>query len=131
MQTVTVTSARHYTSCKFINNHNLAVLNNVLLVAVHNTISLQGLVDVVLKLHIFRVGKVFDTETNTSVRRILFSFSDESVTKFGDETIEVPVRSVKDVFIELKIGMDMRDVCLGLSRLTGHIASSILPLTSA
>ena len=74
---------------------------------------------------------VFDTETNTSVRRILFSFSDESVTKFGDETIEVPVRSVKDVFIELKIGMDMRDVCIGLSRLTGHIASSILPLTSA
>ena len=75
--------------------------------------------------------KFFDTETNASIVRILFSFSDESVTKFGDETIEVPVRSVKDVFIELKIGMDMRDVCLGLSRLTGHIASSILTLTSA
>ena len=75
--------------------------------------------------------KFFDTETNASTVRILFSFSDESVTKFGDETIEVPAGSVKEVFIEMKTGMDMRDVCLGLSRLAGHIASSITPMTSA
>lgn len=75
--------------------------------------------------------KFFDIETNASTVRILFSFSDESVTKFGDETIEVPAGSVKEVFIEMKTGMDMRDVCLGLSRLAGHIASSITPMTSA
>ena len=74
--------------------------------------------------------KFFDIETNASTVRILFSFSDESVTKFGDETIEVPAGSVKEVFIEMKTGMDMRDVCLGLSRLNGIIASSIMPMTS-
>ena len=73
----------------------------------------------------------FDIETNASTVRILFSFSDESVTKFGDETIEVPAGSVKEVFISMKTGMDMRDVCLGLSRLAGHIASGITPITSA
>lgn len=75
--------------------------------------------------------KFFDTETNASIVRILFSFSDESVTKFGDDTIEVPAGSVKEVFIEMKTGMRMRDVCLGLSRLNGIIASSIMPMTSA
>ena len=75
--------------------------------------------------------KFFDIETNASTVRILFSFSDESVTKFGDETIEVPAGSVKEVFISMKTGMDMRDVCLGLSMLAGHIASSITPMTSA
>ena len=75
--------------------------------------------------------KFFDIETNASTVRILFSFSDESVTKFGDETIEVPAGSVKEVFIEMKTGMDMRDVCLGLSRLAGHIASSIMPMTTS
>ena len=75
--------------------------------------------------------KFFDIETNASTVRILFSFSDESVTKFGDETIEVPAGSVKEVLIEMKTGIDMRDVCLGLSRLAGHIASSITPMTSA
>ena len=75
--------------------------------------------------------KFFDIETNASTVRILFSFSDESVTKFGDETIEVPAGSVKEVFIEMKTGMDMRDVCLGLSRLNGIIASSIMPMTTS
>ena len=75
--------------------------------------------------------KFFDIETNASIVRILFSFSDESVTKFGDETIEVPAGSVKEVFIEMKTGMDMRDVCIGLSMLAGHIASSITPMTTS
>lgn len=75
--------------------------------------------------------KFFDIETNASIVRVLFSFSDESVTKFGDETIEVPAGSVKEVFIEMKAGMRMRDVCLGLSRLNGIIASSIMPMTTS
>ena len=75
--------------------------------------------------------KFFDVETNASIVRILFSFSDESVTKFGDDTIEVPAGSVKEVFIEMKAGMRMRDICLGLSRLNGIIASSIMPMTTS
>ena len=75
--------------------------------------------------------KFFDVETNASIVRILFSFSDESVTKFGDDTIEVPAGSVKEVFIDMKAGMRMRDICLGLSRLNGIIASSIMPMTTS
>ena len=62
MQSITVASAGHYTSGKFIYNKNLTVFDNILLVTVHNSVGMESLVDVMLQLHIFGIGKVFDTK---------------------------------------------------------------------
>ena len=62
MQTFVEASAVHQTACKFVNNDNLAVLNNVVNVELHYAVSLDSLVNVVLEREVFGICKVVYAE---------------------------------------------------------------------
>ena len=62
MQTVTVPTARHQTSCKFVHDNNFTILYDVIYITLINSMSAQRLLDV---MHFFKTlfGKdVFHTE---------------------------------------------------------------------
>ena len=62
VQALVKASAVHKTTCKFINNDNFAVFNNIVNIEFHNTVSLDSLVYMVLNCKVFRVCKVFNAE---------------------------------------------------------------------
>ena len=70
-------------------------------------------------------------ENMDSEIQLLFTFTDNAVTKFGDETVEVMANKTRECFIRLHYGADMRDVALGLTRLAGHIATVTTPRGTA
>ena len=55
VNTVAETSARHKTACKVVYDDDLAVLNDVLLVLLEVAVSLQSVVDIVLKVEVIRI----------------------------------------------------------------------------
>ena len=70
-------------------------------------------------------------ETMDNEIQIMFTFTDNAVTKFGDEIVEINTNQTKQCYIRLCYGSDMRDVALGLARLAGHIAMVTGPLGTA
>ena len=62
MKSLVETSAVHKTTCKFVNDDNLAVLYNVVNVKLHNAVSLDSLIYVVLNCEVFGVCEVFYAE---------------------------------------------------------------------
>ena len=62
MQTVIETSAYHDTARELVNDKDLAVLNNVVDVLSHRTVSLDSLIDMMQKRHILGIHKVDDVE---------------------------------------------------------------------
>ena len=68
MQTLIIASAEHQTTGKFINDNNLVALsffrrtNDIIDVALHDTVCADSLIDVVKKRDIFGVHKVLDSE---------------------------------------------------------------------
>ena len=62
MQTVRITSARHNTTCKFINDQNLAVLDHIVLITEHQIIGTKRQCHNMLDLKIFGVCKVVQME---------------------------------------------------------------------
>ena len=70
-------------------------------------------------------------ETMDHEIQIMFTFTDNIVNKFGDETINANTGGTKQCCIRLCYGSDMRDVALGLARLAGHIAMGTTPFGTA
>ena len=70
-------------------------------------------------------------ETMDNEIQIMFTFTDNAETKFGNETVQINTDGTKQYYIRLCYGSDMRDVALGLTRLAGHIATVISPMTTA
>ena len=62
MQTVGIASARHHTPRKFINDNDFALMNHIILIQMHVIVCLQGIVDIMLQLQIFGIGKVVHGE---------------------------------------------------------------------
>ena len=62
MQTFVVAAAQHKTARKLVNNDNLAVSDNVVNVAVHNSVCADCLIYVVQKCKIVGIHKVFNLE---------------------------------------------------------------------
>lgn len=73
----------------------------------------------------------YDPETNANTISIIITFAPRNEIKFGVETIEAPCDAIEEVYMELKNGMDMRDVCMGLARLTGFLATKIGSFTTS
>ena len=62
MQTVAVTASRHETAGEVVNDDDLAFLNDILLIFLEVTVCLQGIVDIVLKVEVIRIGQVLNAE---------------------------------------------------------------------
>ena len=62
MQTVGIASARHHTPCEFINDNDFALVNHIILIQMHIIVCLQSIVDIMLQLQIFGIGKVVHGE---------------------------------------------------------------------
>ena len=63
MQPVRITSSRHDTSCKFIDDHNLSFcIHNIVLIFKHQIMRAQSKDNIMLDLQIFRIGKIFNME---------------------------------------------------------------------
>ena len=69
VQTVGIAASEHETSGELVHDDDLAVLFDIVHVALHDVVRLQGDVDVVVDLHVLRVGEVFDVE-------VLFALGD-------------------------------------------------------
>ncbi len=63
VQTVIITSAKHNTTRKFVNNKYLTVFNNIINITAHNACCLDGLIDMVEQRGIFHIHKIFNTKT--------------------------------------------------------------------
>ena len=63
MQTIIETTSEHKTACKFINNDNFTVFNNVVNISFHNTMSFDCLIYMMKKSHIIRIHQVFNIES--------------------------------------------------------------------
>ena len=62
MQTVAIAAAQHEPAGKLIHDEHLAVLDHIVLIPLKQGVGLQGLVDVVVELGIFRGGNILDAE---------------------------------------------------------------------
>ena len=62
MQTVAVTASRHETACEVVNDDDLAFLNDILLILLEVAVCLQGIIDIVLKVEVIRIGQVLNAE---------------------------------------------------------------------
>ena len=60
MQSVTVAPSFHGSTGKLINNHHLAVIDDIIDIALEEDMRLQGLVEVMQELDIGRIIQVFD-----------------------------------------------------------------------
>ena len=60
MQAVGISSAGHHTAGEFVNDNDLAFVDDIVLIPVHIVVGLQGVVDVMLDFQVVRVGKVVD-----------------------------------------------------------------------
>ena len=68
VQTFVVASAEHYSAREFVNDENLIILNNIVNIALHNSVCADCLIYVVEQGHIFCVHQVDDV-------KVLFSLS--------------------------------------------------------
>ena len=62
MKTFVKTTAVHKTTCKFVNDDNFAVLDNIVNIKLHNAVGLDSLIYMVLNCKVIGIGKVFNTE---------------------------------------------------------------------
>ena len=62
MQSVGITASRHDTSGKLIDDQNLIVFYHIILIPEHQVVGTQRKNDIVLDLHVLRIGKVFNVE---------------------------------------------------------------------
>ena len=62
MQSVAVAASEHHTSGEFVDDDDLSVTDHVVNVPLHHVAGLQGLLDVMVDLHVLRIRKVLDPE---------------------------------------------------------------------
>src|SRR5699024_9745771 len=62
MQTLVIAAAEHQTAGELVDNDDLTVTDNVVDIALHDTTSLDGLVDVVHEGGVLGIGQVVDVE---------------------------------------------------------------------
>ena len=91
MQTIGITTPRHDTSGKLIDDQNLIIFYNIVLIAVHQVVCTQCENDVVLDLQILRICKVLNMEifldlAHTFLRQVynLILLIDDEVTGLLD-----------------------------------------------
>ena len=105
MQTVAVSSSEHQTTCKFVNDDDFTIFNDIVNIAFHDCLCLQGFDNVMVDFHVFRITKVFNIKEflrfgNTFVGKAdsLFLFFNriirilafaQSVHEFVRDTIKV------------------------------------------
>ena len=79
MKSVRVTTSRHDTSGKFINDQDLIIFYNVILVFVHQIVCTKCQCNVVLDLKVFRISKVLDIKEFLNLLDTLFGKVDNLV----------------------------------------------------
>ena len=62
MKTLVIAASNHDTAGELVNDEHLSVLDNIVNVALHNTVRLYCNIDMVRKSEVVRVGKVFNIE---------------------------------------------------------------------
>ena len=67
MQTLVIASAVHKAACEFVNDNNLVVLDNIVNIPLHNAVSLDSLIYVVLNCEVIRIGEVVNAEVLLSL----------------------------------------------------------------
>ena len=91
MKAVGVTSSRHNTACKFINDEHLIVFNHIIMVSVHQVMGTQRQNDVVLDFQMFGICQVVNMKeafnlfhTIFGQGNVLFFFIDNVIPGFDD-----------------------------------------------
>ena len=79
MKSVRITTSRHDTSGKFINDQNLIIFYNIILIFVHQVVCTKRQCDVVLDLEVFRICKVLDIKEFLNLLDTLFGKVDDLV----------------------------------------------------
>ncbi len=72
VQTVAPAAARHQTAGEFIDDDHLAVLHDIILIALENDVSLERLLNVVVPLHVLRLIHVADAEQLLHLQHAFF-----------------------------------------------------------
>ena len=62
METIAVTAAKHETARKFIDNDDFAILDDVILIAVHHEFGTQCLNDEMVQVQVFAIEHVANAE---------------------------------------------------------------------
>ena len=60
MQTIAVSSSEHQAACKFVNDNDFTIFNDIVNVFLHNRFCLQRFDNVMVDFHVFRITKVFN-----------------------------------------------------------------------
>ena len=91
MESVRITTTRHDTSGKFIDNKNLVILYHIILVPEHEIVGAKRQNDIVLNLQVLRVSQVADMEellyffdTFCSQHYLFFFFIYQEISVFFD-----------------------------------------------
>ena len=69
MQTLAVAAAEHQSAGELVDDDDLTVLDDVVDIALHRAVSLDGLVDVVRDGGVFGIGEVLKAEVLLGLRR--------------------------------------------------------------
>ena len=124
MQPVRITSSRHDTSCKFIDDHNLSFcIHNIVLIFKHQIMRAQSKDNIMLDLQIFRIGKIFNMEEflyflNSVFCQVncLFLFIDNKITRLFD------------ILSHNRIHLGEFSACLATFKLTGKNITRFIKL---
>ena len=79
MKSVRITTSRHDTSGKFINDQNLVIFYNIILVFVHQIMCTKCQCDVMLDFQVLRICQVFNIEEFLNLLHTLFSKIDDLI----------------------------------------------------
>ena len=88
MQTLVIAAAVHEAAGKFVDDDDLAVLDDVVNIALHEASCLHGLIDVVRERGVFRIGQIFHVEELLGLFNALLRERDGAVL-FIDDVIAV------------------------------------------
>ncbi len=128
VQTVTVAAARHDTAGKFVNDEDFIILNDIVLITVHDIVCAERELHIMLDFEVFRVCVVLEVEVlfhlRDAVRRhrdVLFFFIDHEIAGFllAFAHQDVELRRFDDVLAALHALRERIADFIELSRFSG------------
>ncbi len=72
MQTVTISTPLHNTTCELVNNQNLAITNDIVALGFHNKVRSQSVQDVLVKLHVICITQTLNAVKTLCLVRTFF-----------------------------------------------------------
>ena len=104
VQAFGISSAYHQTTGKFVDDYDFAVRNEVVRISFENEMRLQRLLNVVVEIAVFDIGKIFDTEEPLGFSRALLGYLNRFIFNVNNVIFVRLERFDETVTFNVKVG---------------------------